>query len=382
MKKSFILFLTGLLLFFHSSGQTDSCKTQISLLTCGQGDELYSIFGHSAIRVKNISTNTDIIFNYGTFDFDDPDFYSKFVKGKLLYFVSTDHYGDFLREYQYEGRSIIEQILNLNCQEKEKLVDALWLNTKEENKYYHYDFAYDNCSTRLRDILENNNNVQFGRFLNGRTPTFRELIHEYLDKGHQPWSKFGIDLLLGSKLDRVISDKEAMFLPDYLMMGYDSAKIDSSHLVAATYSVLPDNTAKKTTSIFTPLFFTISFFVLIALLSIIKKDWSGRFLNTFDSIYFFILSLLGFFLLFMWMGTNHQFCANNLNLLWALPTHLPIAFFIASNRMWVKKYLTLTSFLYVVIILTWKWLPQELNSAFFPLVLTAGLRSILRSLNS
>ncbi len=382
IKKSIILFFTGLVLSCTAYGQTDTCKMQISLLTCGPGEELYSIFGHSAIRVKNLSTGRDIIFNYGTFDFYDPAFYTKFVKGKLLYFVSVDSFSDFLREYQYEGRSVTEQILHLDCQAKQQLVDALWLNAKEENKYYHYDFTFDNCSTRLRDILENTNNVQFQNFLNGATPTFRELIHEYLDKGNLPWSKFGIDLLLGSKLDRISSDREAMFLPDYLMRGYDNAIIDSVALVSSTHTVLDQKFKEKKPSFFSPLFFSIALFVIIALISAVKKPWSRKFLNVFDTTYFLTLGLLGVFLLFMWFGTDHQLCANNFNLLWALPTHLPVAFFIVKNPGWVKKYLTMASFLYVVVIITWKWLPQEFNAAFFPLALTAGLRSILRSLNS
>src|SRR5688500_1732759 len=142
----FRLFLTILLSVFISTtlfSQIDTCNTRITLLTCGPGEELYSLFGHSALRVTD-ATGLDIIFNYGTFDFDDPQFYVKFVKGKLLYFVSTERFSDFRRSYQYENRSIIEQDLHLTCEERQRLFDALRINAREENKYYAYEFLFDN----------------------------------------------------------------------------------------------------------------------------------------------------------------------------------------------------------------------------------------------
>src|SRR5215469_9021212 len=212
--------LTCILLFYcfkNLAAQTDSsCRVTISLLTCTPGEELYSSFGHSALRIIDSAENTDNIYNYGTFDFDDPAFYSKFTRGKLLYFVSVDSFQNFLEEYKYEKRGITEQTLNLSCSEKEKLVAALKENAKEENKYYQYDFIYDNCTTRLRDIVFKNANAQvvtkdvrpFNKI------TFRNFIHKYLDSSYQYWSELGIDILLGQPLDKNISNDQAMFLPD------------------------------------------------------------------------------------------------------------------------------------------------------------------------
>ena len=133
---SFLLFIS-----IASFSQTDSlaqqgCPIRISLLTCTPGQELYSIFGHSAIRVVDSAANTDLVFNYGTFDFYDPDFYKKFIKGKLVYFVSVDSLQNFLLEYQYDKRGVIEQVLNLSCKEKQAMMSALFENAKEENKFY------------------------------------------------------------------------------------------------------------------------------------------------------------------------------------------------------------------------------------------------------
>ena len=217
----------------NSFAQSDSCNIKVSLLTCSPGAELYSIFGHTAIRVKDDS-NFDIIYNYGTFDFEDPDFYKKFVKGKLHYFVSAEMFDRFVLEYKYEKRGIIEQQLNMNCEERQKLFNALRENAKEENKYYEYQYLFDNCSTRPRDIIASgfNGTVSFKNILSTPPPTYRNLIHEYLDKGKQHWSKFGIDLLLASRIDRKVTSLESMFLPDYLERGYDSAMVDGRRTVS------------------------------------------------------------------------------------------------------------------------------------------------------
>ena len=190
MKKLLLTFLV--FTFYFSQAQRDSCNLRISLLTCTPGEELYSTFGHSAIRVVDSTAKTDLVYNYGTFDFYDRDFYEKFIKGKLLYFVSVDSLFAFLWEYQYFKRGVTEQVINLSCDEKEKMLTALKENSKEENKYYRYDFNYDNCTTRLRDILEkiNGNPLQTKNILPHTNTTFRHLIHDYLNRGGQHWSKF------------------------------------------------------------------------------------------------------------------------------------------------------------------------------------------------
>ncbi|HET9431438.1 MAG TPA: DUF4105 domain-containing protein, partial [Chitinophagaceae bacterium] len=217
----------------QNDSPTDSCTLQVSLLTCTPGQELYSTFGHSAIRVKDSATSTDIIFNYGTFDFNDPDFYKKFVQGKLLYFVSVDSLHNFLWEYEYFQRGVTEQVLNLDCITRKELVAALFENAREENKYYLYDFTHDNCTTRLRDMIEKSSGkiLKSKNILPGAGATFRNLIHEYLNRGGQYWSKLGIDLLLGSHLDRAMTNREGMFLPDYLMKGLDSSTLDGVQIV-------------------------------------------------------------------------------------------------------------------------------------------------------
>src|SRR5690606_35915179 len=132
--------------------QHDSCALNISLLTCAPGSELYSTFGHTAIRVQNTELGYDEVYNYGTFEFG-PDFYTKFIRGKLLYFLSVESFEDFIYQYEMESRSIQEQILLLDCGEKHRLLEALHQNAQPQNRYYRYDFLRDNCTTRARDMI-------------------------------------------------------------------------------------------------------------------------------------------------------------------------------------------------------------------------------------
>ena len=363
--------------FFHGSqAQRDSsCSVQISLLTCSPGEELYSTFGHSALRVKDSTTNTDIIFNYGTFDFDDPAFYSKFTRGKLLYFVSVQKFESFLEEYQYYQRGITEQILDLSCLEKTKLVAALQENAKEENKYYKYDFILDNCTTRLRDIVFQNAGAALitKDIRPGQRITFRKLIHKYLDSSYQYWSKLGIDILLGRPLDKSLTNNEAMFLPDYLLKGFDSSTVSDNGLVSVKHEILKPALPKAKNTLFSPFVVFTILFLLIVLMSIFNN--THAFLSVFDFILFFLTGALGILLLFMWFGTDHPECKNNFNLAWAFPLHLVVIFFMFGKWRWLKYYFFINSILIVVLLLLWQWLPQEMNKALIPIVCLLLVRS-------
>lgn len=362
--------------------QSDTCNIKISLLTCGPGEELYSVFGHTAIRVKDNRT-FDIIYNYGTFDFDDPNFYSNFVKGKLDYFVSAQEYHKFIYEYQVENRSVIEQDFNLSCEEKERLFTALRVNAREENKYYKYQYLFDNCSTRPRDIIVKSfhDSVNFKNILPHPSPTYRGLIHEYLENGKLYWSKFGIDLLLASRIDRKVSNMEAMFLPDYLMKGFDSATIKNNNVVANKKVLLRSIPRHdKSGSWFTPFVFTIGLLIVGLTLSFVRSSWSVNAINVFDIAYFLILGLTGCFMLFMWFGTDHELCGDNYNILWALPTHIVIPFFLQRKKPFLQKYFLCSAIVSTLILISLPFLPQEMNAAFIPLILLSAIRSAFRSL--
>jgi Domain of unknown function (DUF4105) len=306
--KQFLAPVFALFIFCSTHSQTDSCRLRLSLLTCSPGQELYSLFGHSALRLIDSSYGIDIIFNYGTFNFDDPDFYAKFGRGNMLYYVSVETMNDFAEQYRYEKRSITEQLLSLSCSEKEKLSAFLKENTKEENKYYLYNFLFDNCSSRLKDIVEKNtaDPLQFQNILPSQSTTFRNLIHEYLDKGHQPWTKLGLDLLLGSALDVAVKNEQALFLPEYLMKAFDNGKTGNKKLVSNKQLVLSVESPIEESRLPQPLVFFTLLLVLVAGVSLLKSNWSNPILRIFDFVLFFTAGLTGltwyglFLFIFSW----------------------------------------------------------------------------------
>ncbi|MEJ2005805.1 MAG: DUF4105 domain-containing protein, partial [Cyclobacteriaceae bacterium] len=220
---SIILLLVG----FAAVGQIRlSESAEIRVLTCGpyQG-ELYSAFGHSAIRVYDPDVGIDYLFNYGVFDFDQPNFYLNFARGFLHYQLAVTDYRYFRDAYISRNRYIHEQVLNLNAGEKQAFFDFLQWNMKPENRYYYYDYFYDNCATRVRDALVRTfgDSIEFDGSYIDTEYTIRDLTDIYLQQ--QPWGDLGIDLCLGLPMDTVASPYMYMFLPDYIEKEFDNAYI-------------------------------------------------------------------------------------------------------------------------------------------------------------
>ncbi len=382
--KTTIVRLTWLLIFtvLFTPGftQTDTCGLRISLLTCSPGAELYSLFGHTAIRVTDQAAGTDLVFNYGTFDDTDPYFYLKFTRGLMRYALSVYPFSDFEWEYGVQNRSVIEQELQLGCAQKTALYEQLKINAQEENRFYDYYFLEDNCTTRAMDIILQSagNAVSTKNFLPAHTPTYRQMLHSYLDKGRQPWSKFGIDILLGSRLDKKVSLEASMFLPDYLMTGFDSSFIGSQPLVISKRTVLTNTPQEMTTPWFTPwLFFTL-LFLIVALGTFAPAAGIRKIMFTFDKIFFLLTGLLGLLLATLWTIRLDTVCRDNLNVLWALPSHLFVAFHLHKKRKWVRRYLRIIIVISVIMLAGWLLLPQQMNPALIPVIGIILLRSFAR----
>jgi hypothetical protein len=268
-------------------------------------------------------------------------------------------------------------MLQLSCEEKQRLYTALQTNAQEQNRYYKYDFLFDNCTTRAGDIVVKNTDslVVFKNILPKDHPTFRNLIHSYLNAGHEYWSKLGIDILLGAKLDRKVTNREAMFLPDYLLKGFDSASINNHPLVTPPQTILQMLSPLAEKSFFTPALVFSLLLVVVVAISFFSSKWARTIISIFDFLFFFTLGLSGLLLLFMWFGTDHKVCQNNYNLFWALPTNVVMAFFVHSKRLWVQKYFRIVSWLTLVLLVTWFLLPQQMNNALLPIVLLIVYRS-------
>ncbi len=219
----------SLFLPMTSWGQTEDTivmdSVEVSLITCSPHEEVYSLYGHSAIRIKDTHRKIDGIFNYGEFNFNTPHFALRFIFGKTDYMLGLAPTKPFLLYYQQWGSQVIEQVLNLTAEEKKNIINALALNYKPENRTYRYNFFYDNCSTRPRDIIEKNlHGTVVYEPRTGYEPSYREMINEKTRR--HPWATFVNNILLGINADRKTTQREQHFLPENLRYDFSRAKID------------------------------------------------------------------------------------------------------------------------------------------------------------
>lgn len=344
---------------------------RVSILTCGTGNELYSVYGHSAIRIIDSANAKDVVYNYGTFNFGDPDFYIKFTRGKLLYYLNEEPFESFISLYQYELRSISEQVLKLNEEDAIKVQNFLINNVKEENKYYRYDFLFDNCSTRIRDLFENTfkGRIIFNRIISNDSVSFRTLLNHYERNLH--WERIGINLLMSDQVDKKMSSRESMFLPHYLWMGFDNCYLDGVKLVKETIDILPQSFEQNNT-VNIPMYILWGIFILFVFLQYFLKN--KTLLKAFDILIFSITGLLGILMLFMWLGTDHAVCAWNRNLLWAFPLNVVFVFWIINNNEKVKRYSRYASTLIILGLLYQFFAEQKYIQEIFPLLLVLIMR--------
>lgn len=210
--KYFIFCLFMGVAFSVQSQSTDSIR--FSLLTCAPGTEIYSLFGHTAIRYENYTRRIDVVFNYGMFSFNTPNFIFRFVAGETDYQLGITPYSYFEAEYAMRGSSVYQQVLNLTQSEKERLLTILENNYLPENRIYRYNYFYDNCTTRARDKIEEciEGKVVYPDSLSGKS--YRGIVHEFT--AGSPWDEFGIDLCLGAEADKEINKRQQMFSPFYM----------------------------------------------------------------------------------------------------------------------------------------------------------------------
>lgn len=379
---------TAIILFFivccnalFAQSKKDSCTLDISLLTCSPGEELFSIFGHTAIRVRDSTRGMDIVFNYGTFDDTDPLFYAHFTRGIMNYSLSAETFDSFMVEYQMEHRSVFAQILNLSCNEKINLYEALRKNTLDENRIYQYRFHTDNCTTRAGKIIEANTDSPFTykNILPNPGPTFRDMIFEYLNPRHQYWSRFGIDLCLGMNLDRKPTNVEAIhFLPDYLYRGMDGALNGTAPMVAERKILISFPKTAAEINWLSPMNVFIFLFVLSLILYFTK---SKKALLIFDIVFFTMIGLCGLLITSLWIARVDDVCRNNMNVIWALPTHLVALFFIRKKDAWIKYYFLITAMLAFILLIGFHWWPQKMDSAVQPLLAIIIFRAFCFYLN-
>ncbi len=376
-KFAFFLLLAARVSFGQST--VLSPEAEISVLTLGpwQG-QVYTAFGHSAFRVYDPVNNINAAYNYGVFDFDQPNFYLNFARGHNVYLLGVFDYPRFEYTYIYYNRYIHEQVLNLTASQKQRLFDFLQWNALPENREYLYDYFFDNCATKIPEVVLSvfGDLIQFDGSYITTDYSFRELTDLYLQQ--QPWGDLGIDIGLGLPIDRRATPYEYMFLPEYVERGFAHASIMKNGIAEPlvkqtiiTYESQPEEPIGTT---ITPLALFSILFVILALISF----WDIRrrkLLILIDVVLFSIVGLVGLALLLLWLATDHKAAAMNLNLLWALPTHLVVVFALGRRRTWVMNYFLVIAIFNLALLIAWPFVPQQLHYALVPLVMGAAVRA-------
>lgn len=356
-------------------------ETEVYLITIGPGTEVYSIYGHSALRIVNMAQNSDLVYNWGTFDFNTKHFVWKFAKGKLEYMLDEDTFKRFLQVYVFEKRWMQSQRINLEPDEVEQLIILINENLKPENRNYRYDFYYDDCSTRIRDFLEKilGNKLIYPPEETKNRQSFRYLTGTY--QRFYPWLNSGIDLVIGTPGDKKASLRDKMFLPLEMQRGLSQTLINRNGkmipLLRNPENVLEYESDKIKQRFFTSPVFIFSL-VLIAIMIFLAINREKRANNIVDIILFSVVSILSLLIIFFSFISDHEQTKRNLNILWLSPFIIMCLLAILLKKDWyvwfkIVFFLCLISFFIQIIF------PGAFNGAFIPVILIIIVRSSARA---
>ena len=372
--KGFRLFFL-LLLFLATSL---SAQPELSLVTVYPGNAIYSAFGHIAFRYVDEENDIDILYNYGTFDFRDPEFVPKFVHGKLDYFLSVAKFKREFKNYTLlENRSVVEQKLNLTPEEIARVYAFLAENAMPENRFYKYDFIKDNCATRIQLVLDKTlkSDIMYDQATIARIgeKSYRDYIRYHLKKS--PWFDVGIQLALGMPLDQQVLPSGSFFLPSLvhnIIAG--STLSDGRPLVAGTSELYRSTTdpindplsdpIKEPIKISPPLILALLLLAmelfLIYLGCIKKKPWAKRILNCYEFTLVVLNFLFGLLIVYLWFISDHTATKGNLNLLWCCPLAILFRF------KWISAFMAAMGIVFLLVLMVGL---QSTCWAFIPLVI-------------
>ena len=331
---SFAFFLLFTTAFSYGQFATLSPEAKVSLITFGPGDELYSGFGHSVLWVYDPVLRIDNAYSYGTFSFQEGNFYINFMRGYLPYSISVSPLAPQLDFYRAENRSITEQQLNLTGQQRQKLYNYLENNYLPQNRVYPYKFFYDNCASRLAVALKEacGDSLIYKGYTREKL-SFRQWIDRYAYK-QNPWADFGMDLALGTPADEIATAEQATFLPDNLNMAFADAKIKTASGVAPLV-VSTNKMFEAEPIIYKGIFTPMNVFWALAAITLAITYWQIRkeILDfTYDKVIFGIAGLAGWLLALLWFATEHHDTKYNYDILWAFPLWMPLIFFISKKK--------------------------------------------------
>ena len=365
----------------NAQGITLSDSATLSLITCSPGPQIYALFGHTAIRLVDPTRGLDIVFNYGMFNFNKPNFYLKFIQGATDYELGAYETKYFLPEYRERNSSVTEQMLNLTTVEKQQLADALFVNYQPENREYRYNFVYDNCSTRPRDKILSVIKDKVVYDYVSEPQTFRNWVGTYT--GENTWAKFGIDMLLGREADELSTRWSSMFLPEVLCREFGAVKIiahdgTTRSLVNAEKIIVPrQDSIVKTNFLQLPITVTLTVLLLGVFLIFYEKR-RKKYYKIIDSVLLIVSGLAGVIIFYLMFFSVHPLVHSNFNLLWCNPLNILVGLFLWNRKLRsVINYFQLANvLLFFGALLVFVLSVQALNVAFIPLIVLLLVRSV------
>lgn len=361
---------------------------RVSLITCSPGKEVYQLYGHTALRCENFTRQQDVAFNYGIFSFRQPNFIWRFVRGECDYMVMGMDWKYFPLDYEERGSSIVAQELNLTPLEANRLYASLMVNCQPENCEYRYNFLYNNCTTKVRDMIEN---AVMGRIAYPQLEekkTYRQILHEYTSG--DLWAAEGNDFLLGESVDTILSDRAAMFAPEYMQWFADGAQIygdDGSlkPLVKDTKILLqkkmadvnPDSSPGYEKYLYSPLSVACLFLLFCILVALLEKA-IRRMIWIWDVVLLLVQGVIGTVLMFMFFFSEHPAVDSN----WLIWPFSPLALLaipkvvlsaVRRKRTWWHSFHL--AYLTFFIIFS-HWIPQDFGQIVVPLALALLTRPV------
>ena len=375
MIKSYINIIFAFTLIFFSfkiyaNELEDKSRYKISILSIGEGPSLVDAFGHTAIRIKDTELKNDVVFNFGVYDFNSPNFYSNFVKGRPEYKLGIQNYNNLIQNYIRQKRYIVEHQLNLDQNSIKIIIDLLV--EKLNDPYYIYDYFRDNCTTRAADIVidKTNNKFKDEKLESETVFSFRNFIHEKINENS--WAALGIDLCLGAIIDKKINTRETFFLPENLMNYLDLFEAD---IIKRNIIYSPESKISYQENLPSPLLVNLILSLIIVAVTIFnfkRNKWN----KSLDILIFLISGSIGILIIFLWFFSNHFAGAQNFNLLWAFPFNFTLIFAIYKTKIpnWSIGYIKLLIILIILLFLHWITGVQKYNLTLLPIFIALLIR--------
>ena len=375
MNKSYInIFFLLVLIFFspniYANELENKNRYKISILSIGEGPSLVDAFGHTAIRVKDSELKNDVVFNFGVYDFNSPNFYSNFVKGRPEYKLGIQNYNNLTQNYIRQKRYIVEHQLNLDQNSIKIIIDLLV--EKLNDPYYIYDYFRDNCTTRAADIVidKTNNKFKDNKLESEAILSYRDLIHGKINENS--WAALGIDLCLGAIIDKKINTRETFFLPENLMNYLDLYEGD---IIKRNIIYSPESEISYRENLPSPLLINLILSLIIVVITIFNFK-SNKWNKSLDTLIFLISGSIGILIIYLWFFSNHFAGAQNFNFLWAFPLNFALIFAIYKNKIpnWSIGYIKLLIILIILLFLHWTTGVQKYNLTLLPIFVALLIR--------